>query len=176
MIRAGALVACLLILAPVSARGADAFKALQLDRLDIVAPKLPLVDSSGHATELRELAPGKNLVVHFWASWCKPCEKELPQFATLAERSGDAVVRAISIDSPADAGKARDLFERLGLKLPFLRVAGGPDESSGKSLWAWGLPITYFMGADGKLRARAMGPRDWSALTPEALSGIFQNK
>jgi thiol-disulfide isomerase/thioredoxin len=172
----GPLILMLALLLPIAR--ADASRDLKLDRLGVPPPRLELLDSEGSRAELKDLAQGKDLVIHFWASWCKPCEKELPQFALLASRAGVAnvLVRVISIDKPEDSAKAKAELERLGVKLPFWAVAGLPSESPGKALWAWGLPITYFLGKDGKLLARAMGPRDWSVLTTERLREIFQNK
>jgi thiol-disulfide isomerase/thioredoxin len=156
--------------------------AVKLDHLSVEAPKLVVLDGTGKSLELGEVAPGKNLIVHFWATWCAPCKKELPQFAELAKPAEEAgaVVRAISIDPPADSAKARLAWEVMEAgKLPFFIVSGQPDLSPGKALWAWGLPVTYFIipgGPGGKIVARAMGTRDWSKLDANGLKSIFQNK
>jgi thiol-disulfide isomerase/thioredoxin len=48
------------------------------------------------------------LLVNFWASWCVPCQRELPSLDRLVARRGDLVVIAVSVD--ADRGEARKTF------------------------------------------------------------------
>jgi len=43
---------------------------------------------------------GKPLLVNFWASWCVPCQRELPSLDRLAARRRDIVVVAVSVDEP----------------------------------------------------------------------------
>lgn len=60
----------------------------------------------------------KILLVNFWASWCVPCQKELPSLDRLAARRDDLVVIAVSVD--ADRREARKAFAG---RYPHLRLA-----------------------------------------------------
>jgi thiol-disulfide isomerase/thioredoxin len=69
---------------------------------DTCLPDLKWVDHNGTTYTKAELA-GKVVVVNFWATWCKPCEHEIPAFARVANRYADKVViLGVMIDNPDD--------------------------------------------------------------------------
>jgi len=65
----------------------------------ILALNLP--DSNGQPQALAQWR-GKVLVVNFWATWCPPCLREIPEFAAVSRRFADAPVQfvGIGIDQP----------------------------------------------------------------------------
>jgi thiol-disulfide isomerase/thioredoxin len=60
---------------------------------------------------------GQVVVVNFWATWCGPCQEELPRLASIAESyAGKPVVFVrISIDKPKDRGKIPAVLSRLNV-------------------------------------------------------------
>jgi len=63
-------------------------------------PDLTWMDTNGTAYDKQALA-GKVVVVNFWATWCHPCEGEIPSFVKVAERYKDKVViLGVMIDDP----------------------------------------------------------------------------
>ncbi|AKU13699.1 thioredoxin [Azoarcus sp. CIB] len=62
---------------------------------------LSLPDSNGQPQALSQWR-GKVLVVNFWATWCPPCLREIPEFAAVSRRFADAPVQfvGIGIDQP----------------------------------------------------------------------------
>ena len=67
--------------------------------------------------DLEELMSQRNdeyLVVNFWATWCKPCIQELPEFEKLNE-SGKAKVYLVSLDFVEDLEKVQRFVEKKGL-------------------------------------------------------------
>ena len=107
---------------------------------------------------------GQTILVNFWATWCAPCEREMPHLATLqTARGSDAFkVVAISVDDSADIDYARErLVELTGGVLDFYHA---PPEN-----WdvvygagARGFPTTVVYGSDGAEIARLAGEADWS--------------
>jgi thiol-disulfide isomerase/thioredoxin len=81
------------------------------------APDFTLKDVSGNDVKLSSLR-GKVVVIDFWASWCKPCLKELPALDVLAMKytaaEKDVVFLAINIDNEKENGE--DVLKDLGIK------------------------------------------------------------
>jgi thiol-disulfide isomerase/thioredoxin len=133
----------------------------QLQALDEPAPDFLLRDASGAPLQLSSLR-GHVVLVHFWATWCKPCRHELPALDALVSRlnSADLVFLLISIDTDAEPAQVRQLAHELAPDVPFyLAREGGVSDR----YWSWGIPATYLIDRDGRLVARALGPRDWNS-------------
>jgi cytochrome c biogenesis protein CcmG, thiol:disulfide interchange protein DsbE len=123
-------------------------------------PAFSLVDLEGRRVEADELR-GRPVVLNFWASWCAPCVEEHAVLAEAVERYGDevAVVGVLYQDEPA---AALDFLARYG-------DYGWPSviDDGGRLAIEFGVtgpPETFFIDADGIVRARESGP-----LTDEVL-------
>jgi peroxiredoxin len=88
------------------------------------APDFSLPKLGGGRVSLSSLR-GKVVVVDFWAQWCEPCKRELPQLDKLAsEYAGkNVVVLAVNLDKTPE--NAQKLATQLGLKLPILLDPAG---------------------------------------------------
>jgi thiol-disulfide isomerase/thioredoxin len=82
----------------------------------------------GRRVPLAELLPaGRPVVVEFWATWCRPCRKTVPQLNAISSRHGGAVaVVGLTVEDPAADGEKVGRFVRdLGVAYP---VAYAPRE------------------------------------------------
>jgi len=111
-------------------------------------------DGKGVAHSLREFS-GKPVILHFWASWCGPCKRELPELAVWRARHPDVPFAAISLDRNMADAKAYLNQHRL----PFAALVG--DMSGAMQLGVRGLPTTIVIGEDGKIRQRLLGSQPW---------------
>ncbi len=111
-------------------------------------------------------------VVHFWASWCGPCRREMPRLdalsAEIAAKGGE--VLAVSIDQ--DPRNAAAFVDRYGLKLP---VACDGPAGLARTLDLQAIPCTLVLDRDGNVvwstaRSDEAGFRELSARTRELLS------
>jgi cytochrome c biogenesis protein CcmG, thiol:disulfide interchange protein DsbE len=103
---------------------------------------------------------GKPLVLTFFASWCHPCEQEMPLLeAAHREDQDEFGVLAVSYeDLRADS---RSFVDRLGVTYP---IALDPDGVVKRSYGITGIPQTFFVDADGVLRDRVYGITSQRAL------------
>ena len=117
--------------------------AFVLDRLD-GAGKVSLAD---HA--------GKVVVLNFFASWCIPCKEENPALVRVWERyrSSDVVVIGILYQDSLDSG--RRYVRDNGVTWP---TATDEDGRIAFAYGVRGIPETYFIGPDGVIAGRHIGP------------------
>ena len=103
---------------------------------------------------------GQVVLLNFWATWCKPCEDEMPAMERLyqaLEPDGFELL-AVSVDEEADAVA---LFQqRLGLSFPVLL---DPERRVADAYQSYKFPESWLIDADGVLVARFVGPRDWDS-------------
>jgi thiol-disulfide isomerase/thioredoxin len=90
--------------------------------LGLTRPEFSALDLSDQSRNIKEW-DGKLILLNFWATWCPPCKKEIPDFINLQKQYGDQGLQIIGI---AIDGKepAKDFAEAIGMNYPVL-VAGG---------------------------------------------------
>jgi peroxiredoxin len=133
---------------------AAAMEKLEADDRGREHADFTLTDLSGTPWSFRALA-GKVVLVNFWATWCPPCRKELPDLEALYQRfnARGLVILAISDE---DAGKVQPFVAKQKLTYPVLLDPGRKvNELFGVS----GIPKSFVYGRDGKLAAEAIDMR-----------------
>lgn len=124
------------------------------------APALTGERRDGTRVSLSELR-GRPVLVHFWATWCKPCEAELPGLLALAQ-SRSLTLLAVSVD---DDWTELETFFRGSPPATVLR----PSEPNVHARFgASTLPDTYVVNTEGHLVARYAGARDWTTAAARA--------
>src|ERR1044071_2706059 len=82
------------------------------------APALPAKVLEPPAVTLARLH-GRPAIVHFWASWCGPCQKEAPELAPLSRELGGKAT-LVGVDYTDAAGSARTFIDRHAWHFPIL--------------------------------------------------------
>lgn len=78
----------------------------------------PLIGLDGSPTSLQQWA-GKVLVVNFWATWCAPCRKEIPEFIRMQDKLGAQGVQFVGI-AIDEKDKVRQFATEVGINYPIL--------------------------------------------------------
>lgn len=140
-----------------------------LERLDFTSagqsvPEGTFNDAAGAEVTLASFK-GKTILVNYWATWCAPCEKEMPALGALqTARGGDAFeVVAISIDSDEDVDYAKRRLTELGAANIAFRHAPLDRGDIVYGANVQGFPTTILYGPDGTELARLSGEADWAA-------------
>jgi len=111
-------------------------------------------DMSGAVKSLADYK-GKPVVLHFWATWCPPCRRELPEMEAWSRAHSDVEVIVVSLDRNI-ANVARFL-ESEGLSFPALKG----DMTKTQRLGVRGLPTTLLIGPDGNILKIRIGVVKW---------------
>jgi cytochrome c biogenesis protein CcmG, thiol:disulfide interchange protein DsbE len=120
------------------------------------APELTRKDLNGHEVSLRGLR-GKVVLLNFWATWCAPCQLEMPVFAKWQQQYGPQGLQIVGISMDDEAAPARRLVNKLKLNYP---IAMGDAELGTRYGGVLGLPLTYLIDRNGVVRVRFDGETD----------------
>ncbi len=127
-----------------------------LEKLDAIRAKadFTLQDLSGKSWHLADLK-GKVVLVNFWATWCPPCRKEMPDLEALYQQYKDKglIVLAVSDEDPA---KIESFIKEKHYTFPVLIDAG---RKVNELLHIEGIPKTFIYNRQGKLSAQSIDMR-----------------
>ncbi len=104
---------------------------------------------------------GKTLLVHFWATWCGPCEAELPELLALTDKL-PANVRVLIVAINDEVPKIRKFL--ASLKLPQNKEVLWLMDNRNVHRDQFGttkLPESYVFKADGSILRKLVGPQEW---------------
>jgi thiol-disulfide isomerase/thioredoxin len=121
------------------------------------APALKLDNLDGEAYDLAD-SRGHWVFVHFWASWCGPCRREMPTIHKLTETLGEEHLEIVMVNT---AETEDEVFTFLGIVAPDIVPLMDTDGLVTETWQPRGLPATFLVDPDGRLRYLALGGREW---------------
>tara|TARA_R110002072_G_scaffold89232_4_gene199907 strand:+ start:29803 stop:30255 length:453 start_codon:yes stop_codon:yes gene_type:complete len=117
-------------------------------------------DVNGNGISLQDLH-SKPLIVNYWATWCGPCIKEIPELNDLAKQhASDLNLVGVNFDQP-DESEQKAQADKMKIEFPVL--AGEPSVALGVTI-PQVLPTTYVFATGGKLIATLVGPQTQESL------------
>lgn len=153
MKRIFAFVAALLVgVAAFAQEDPDVLYGKDLLAAGTVAPSFTLKDIDGKAVSLSDFR-GKQVVLHFWASWCPDCREETPQLkaAQAAADPSKVVFVSVSFDRKEEAFEAYVRDNALG-GVQLFDASGKKESVVGTSYHVKWIPATYLIGPDGRIQ------------------------
>ena len=113
-----------------------------------------LTDLNGKSWTLQDLK-GKVVLLNFWATWCPPCRKEMPDLEALYQRFGSQGLVIFGIDDE-DAPTVQPFITQHGITYPVLL---DPGRKVNTLFQVDGIPKTFVYGRDGKLVTESIDMR-----------------
>ncbi|MBO9129051.1 TlpA disulfide reductase family protein [Bacillus sp. 165] len=121
------------------------------------APDFELQTLDGKKTKLSDLK-GKKVILNFWATWCPPCKKELPEMQKFNEKHGEDVTILAVNYTISEKGKAQGVQQfatEQGITFPILLDT---DSSVSNMYKIITIPTSYFIDSKGIIRQKFIGP------------------
>lgn len=130
------------------------------------APDFTLKDLEGRSVSLADHR-GKVVLLNFWATWCEPCKKEMPEMQAAYEKLKDRgfVILAVNFGEDPDPAAAFGHHGRLTFPIlldPRVQVAARYEVVT--------LPVSFYIDSEGMVRERVFG----GTLTEAGIAAAFE--
>lgn len=135
--------------------GAQAADFLKVD--GVSPPPLVLKDAAGKSHSL-DAYKGKVVLVNFWATWCPPCREEMPSMQRLKEKMAGRPFVMLGVNS---GEPAEDLAEFLKLVKVDFDILLDSDSAATKRWKVFGLPSSFLIDRQGRVRYTLTGTTEW---------------
>jgi cytochrome c biogenesis protein CcmG/thiol:disulfide interchange protein DsbE len=137
-----------------------------------IAPKFILYTLDGNEVKLDDYK-GKIVILDFWATWCPPCIKGIPDLVSIqSEFINDVVVIGISLDQPSTRDDLRPFIDKYKINYPIVMgttevvVAYGNIQA---------IPTSFVIDREGKILSKHIGLVPKSTIVQEINSLIGDN-
>ncbi|MDH4183007.1 MAG: TlpA family protein disulfide reductase [Nitrospinota bacterium] len=134
------------------------------------APNIELELLDGSKFKLEDAVGQKLLIINFFATWCGPCRKEMPELEKYFKNHSDKVL-LLAVDQKEDKDKVKSFVDKMGLSFP---VALDKNGAAGGLYGVKSLPVTVVVDVSGHIMDR----RDGAVSNAEVTFGqyLMQNE
>ena len=133
----------------------EAMAKLESDDAERQQANFTLTDLQGKSWTLKDLK-GKVVLVNFWATWCPPCQKEMPDLEALYNRFKDQGFVILAISEDEETEKVAPFIAERKISYPILL---DPGQKVNKLFQVEGIPKSFVYDRDGKLVAQSIDMR-----------------
>jgi cytochrome c biogenesis protein CcmG/thiol:disulfide interchange protein DsbE len=105
---------------------------------------------------------GKVVLLNFWATWCKPCEDEMPAMDRLYRALAPEGFEMLAVSVDEETELVESFRQRLGVSFPILM---DPAQDVSRLYQTTGFPESLLIDSNGMIVERYIGPRDWDHRT-----------
>ena len=131
----------------------------------------PLVSADNEQPGLQTLRPDRPYVINFWATYCGPCVKEMPELQRLSSKLSEAGFQLIGVSlDDQDFGRVKKFGEQLGVTYPLFRTNPATIQRvfpSGEMF----IPLSLVVDANGRVVDVMAG---WNAETERKIRKLIE--
>ena len=141
--------------------------SVEKNNVEQAAPNFFWFDKDGKQISFVEFSKGKPVLVNFWATWCVPCVKEMPDLVSLNEEysAKGALIIGISVDRGGDAlNLVSDFTKENNVKYPIVIDNGDLEKAFGGLR---GIPTTFYIDKNGKIVKKMIGAQSKETFAKE---------
>jgi cytochrome c biogenesis protein CcmG/thiol:disulfide interchange protein DsbE len=120
-------------------------------------PAFNLTALDGAAVDYPAQLAGKVVVLRFWATWCPFCKDEMKMIQAVWSQSRDKGFEVLAVNAGQEKADITEFLAKLGVTYPVLL---DPGSKVTRRYGVTGLPMTLFVGRDGKIKGRILGETD----------------
>jgi thiol-disulfide isomerase/thioredoxin len=150
-----------------TAAAAEAKPPASTETSGAVTPSLKIATLDGAQYDLASKR-GRWVVVNFWATWCAPCIKEMPELDAFDAERKDVDVIGLAYEE-IEIADMRAFLEKRPVKYPIALIDTYDPPADFPT--PRGLPMTYIIAPDGKIAREFMGP-----VTKAVLAAVIDGK
>jgi thiol-disulfide isomerase/thioredoxin len=119
-----------------------------------VPPNFEWTDANGNTVSLASLK-GKSVWINFWGTWCPPCRAEMPAMEKVYSKHKDElIILGVSMAPRDDPGVVSQFLKQNPYSWTFIHDG---DQGLAMRYQAGSIPMSYFIGPDGVVKAASMG-------------------
>jgi len=120
-------------------------------------PELKAHDLTGASKTLTDYR-GKVVVLNFWATWCPPCQREMPSLERLRMQMKGRPLEIVAVSSAETPEEVNAYLAKMKLGFPILLDT---DSSNTRRWKVFALPTTFVLDTEGQVRHVLTGPTEW---------------
>ena len=121
-------------------------------------PAFELSALDGRKVDLASMR-GRVVLINYWATWCEPCREEMPAIERLRTKLKGRPFEVLAVNYGESEERVSAFVTKLNLSMPILL---DPYKNSVEAWKVRGLPMTFLVDVNGKVRYWSFGERDWS--------------
>ena len=153
---------------------AGAMKRFEFHERSMPATSAEFQDENGNNVSFASFK-GKVILVNFWATWCAPCIKEMPDLNNLQKDLGSENFEVVLISENQD-GIDSSLKFLEDNNISSLRTYIDGNRNVARTLKTNALPTSILIDADGNELGRLIGPAEWNSGDAKALINFVISK
>ena len=116
----------------------------------------------------------RGLFVHFWGTWCTPCEAELPELVDFARNYEDKGVGFVFLSVKDDEKEIKKFLRRFKKNFPKnIAIVHDKEGAALNTFGTFKVPETYLFAIDGTHLRKFVGPQNWRHSSSESRINMF---